>query len=369
MVGCFAWVGTAAVLSVIIFGALRRGSTDCGEAAADAVPSMSKSNRHYNANLDKYSKSQLGEEAVVLRELFQHQGRVFVQGTFVEIGALDGMSLSNTRMLQYALDWSGVLIEACPTHWPILTQRAQRRALPRQGEQLVQTVQSAVCHPSPPGGTIPFSVRCRPSSGVKDGITRGDTFIQRSRTREEADTVDVPCRGLGHILKSHGVRHVDFLSIDVEGYEVPLLHSMDWSTISVYAIVIEVDHNSPDEVSEIHSILSRAGFDLVGLLAGDAIWVRPSALDRSAGHWAIGKVTDDRWKGHTLIRPGLGLTQMQRKHHRMRDAAKETTEFIRYVERVAEGLPARTRTPPPVATPRSRNALNVTNVPPLGGSV
>ena len=72
---------------------------------------------------------------------------------------------------------------------------------------------------------------------------------------------------------------------------MPLLRSINWDKLSVYAIVIEMDHNAPDEVSEIHAILSGAGFELVGLLAGDAIWVRPSALENSAGHWVRGNIT------------------------------------------------------------------------------
>ena len=266
-------------------------------AFAVATAAVAVAERHYDADLDKYSHSQLGEETVVLQEFFEEQGRVFVEGTFVELGALDGNSLSNTLTLQHALDWSGVLIEACPTHWPVLKARARKRQLPRQREQLVQTVESAVCHPKPPGGFIPFSAQCGPGSGVKDGVSRGDILMQLARARDENAPVNVPCHGLTHILRSHGVRHVDFLSIDVEGYEVPLLRSMDFNKTSVYAIVIEIDHNGPDEVSEIHEILSHAGFDLVGLLAGDAIWVRPSALKHSAGYWAVGKATRSGWRG------------------------------------------------------------------------
>ena len=318
---------------------------------AATVAEVADSERYYLADLDKYSKSQLGEETVVLRELFEKQGRVFVQGTFVELGALNGFDLSNTLTLQHALDWSGVLIEACPTHWPALARRALKKGLPGHRQQIVQTVQSAVCHPRPSGGTIPFSVRCHPGSGVKDNVLRGDILMQRARAAEKNATVDVPCHGLGHILKSHGVKHVDFLSIDVEGYEVPLLRSIDWREISVYSIVIEMDHNGRDEVSEIHAILSQAGFHLVGLLAGDGIWVRPSALEHSAGYWAAGTVRGGGWvgrqQGHALLRPGAGLTQRLRSHHLKRDARNDTTDFLRYVERVAEGLPIRTRTPPP----------------------
>ena len=302
------------------------------------------------ADVDRWSRSQLGEETVLLRELFEEEGHIFVQGMFVELGALDGMGLSNTRTLQYALDWSGVLIEACPGHWPRLALRASKLSR----HQNVTVVQSAVCHPKPPGGTIRFSAKCRPGSAIHDGITHGDILMQKERARETDEPIDVPCDGLGNILESHGVSHVDMLSIDVEGYEVPLLQSIHWDKISVYAIVIEIDHNAPHEVDEIHTILSSAGFELVGLLAGDAIWVRPSALENSAGHWVKGNVTGTGWIGqqkHPLVRPGLGLKPAFRALHARRDALNMTTGFLRYVERVTLSLPLRGRVPPNLQLP------------------
>ena len=37
-------------------------------------------------------------------------------GRYFEIGALDGVTLSNTYALQRCLGWSGLLIEACQTY-------------------------------------------------------------------------------------------------------------------------------------------------------------------------------------------------------------------------------------------------------------
>ena len=38
-------------------------------------------------------------------------------GTFVEIGAFDGVNLSNTYMLERCYDWRGLLIEANPENF------------------------------------------------------------------------------------------------------------------------------------------------------------------------------------------------------------------------------------------------------------
>jgi len=57
--------------------------------------------------------SQGGEEAIIL-EVFG----AFV-GCFLDIGALDGVSLSNTRALS-ELGWSGLCVEANPYAWQLL---------------------------------------------------------------------------------------------------------------------------------------------------------------------------------------------------------------------------------------------------------
>ena len=40
------------------------------------------------------------------------------RGHFVEIGALDGVSLSNTLMLERCFGWGGLLVEASPKNSP-----------------------------------------------------------------------------------------------------------------------------------------------------------------------------------------------------------------------------------------------------------
>ena len=58
----------------------------------------------------------------------------------------------------------------------------------------------------------------------RGGQVRGDAFMRLVRKREvESTTVAVPCDGLGSLLASRNVLHVDIISIDVESYEVPLL--------------------------------------------------------------------------------------------------------------------------------------------------
>ena len=55
--------------------------------------------------------SQFGEDAWLHAHLF-HGKR---GGFYLEMGALDGVKLSNTRWFHQAAGWRGLLIEACPS--------------------------------------------------------------------------------------------------------------------------------------------------------------------------------------------------------------------------------------------------------------
>jgi hypothetical protein len=54
--------------------------------------------------------SQFGEDAWLYNALF-HEKR---NGFYVEMGAMNGVDISNTRWFQQAAGWRGLLIEACP---------------------------------------------------------------------------------------------------------------------------------------------------------------------------------------------------------------------------------------------------------------
>lgn len=63
------------------------------------------------------SRSQQGEDAF----LWSYFGDI-CGGSYIELGALDGITYSNSHAFSKALDWSGVLIEASPNNAAKLTQ-------------------------------------------------------------------------------------------------------------------------------------------------------------------------------------------------------------------------------------------------------
>ena len=49
-----------------------------------------------------------------------------------------------------------------------------------------------------------------------------------------------------------GVRHIDFMVLDVEGSEVPVLETIDWSTLSID--VLSIEYSSGDRLGKLAKI-------------------------------------------------------------------------------------------------------------------
>lgn len=50
----------------------------------------------------------------------------FREGTFFEVGAHDGVHLSNTYFFEKALEWRGILVEMQPQFFPSMTEKRPR---------------------------------------------------------------------------------------------------------------------------------------------------------------------------------------------------------------------------------------------------
>jgi Methyltransferase FkbM domain len=58
---------------------------------------------------------------------------------------------------------------------------------------------------------------------------------------------DVLCIPLMDLLNAIGVKHVDFLSLDVHGAEFPILKTIDFKQISIDLIVVEIYHGDSNK--------------------------------------------------------------------------------------------------------------------------
>lgn len=171
-------------------------------------------------------------------------------GIFVEVGANDPFDGSQTLELERR-GWSGLLVEPLREHAADL--RRERTA----------HVEEVACGPRSAHDTLmDFKV-----AGVAS--TLADRFINHRVCEQEIRKVRVVT--LDSLLTKHQIVRVDFLSLDVEGYELEVLDGFSIERYRPAFILIE------DRVRDlnIHRYMQSKGYRLIRRSGANA-WYVPS---------------------------------------------------------------------------------------------
>lgn len=194
--------------------------------------------------IDRLYRAQFGEDRI-LWQVFRQR----TSGYFIEVGAFDGVNLSNTYLLEM-MGWCGLLIE------PIgqLCERA-RLARPRSG-----VIGAAV---SKPGHAPTATFTVTQNVPVLSFLTAHQDHVERCK-REGAELVEieVPVVTLDEVLQREQrkpstptgpwVPHVgwsiDLVSIDVEGGELDVLEGFNLERFRPRILLIENDRPSGDVI-------------------------------------------------------------------------------------------------------------------------
>lgn len=186
--------------------------------------------------------SQSNEDKAIFEKFFLHPP--VCHGTFVELGALDGRTYSNSLFFERYLNWSGVLIEGNPELWPLLDQN----------RPYTTNVGAAVCQE----GQSEVLFVLNSNAAVGGDLDNMSPEHWAAYFRKDSSVVKVPCKPIGRILNESNVQHVDLFSIDVEGSEQVVLETMDWR-IPVHVVLIEMGHGKRKDKRN-RDFLERLGF-------------------------------------------------------------------------------------------------------------
>ena len=155
------------------------------------------------------------------------------RGYFVEFGAYDGTSHSNTKLLEDRFGWTGLLAEPNPDMADVL--RSTRLA----------AVDSR-CVWDVTGDTVDLLLTGDAElSSVADHAVRD--LHSDSRQATAVRTVAVPTVSLNDLLDEYAAPDViDFMSVDTEGTELRILQSFDFSRRKPRLVAVE--HNGRDDM-------------------------------------------------------------------------------------------------------------------------
>jgi len=157
-----------------------------------------------------------------------------VGGFFCELGAVEGLTSSNTFFFEKCREWRGILIEA---HLENFSKISQNRNCVAVNEVV-----------GVDGDTVEFISYERGSlSGIKGVSSPINTFLKEPARYDTLGykTEKRTAVSLTSILKQcNAPFHIDLLSLDVEGSEGQVLKGLDFSLFSFTALVIETKNFS-----------------------------------------------------------------------------------------------------------------------------
>ena len=186
------------------------------------------------------SYSQLQQDLVAAFYSQKHQSSAVP--FFVEFGATDGVTLSNSCLLE-EIGWNGLLAEP-DRNW-------HRKLLENRSSKI-----DTRCIYSSTGELVPFR---ESEIGELSGIIEFANNDGWSNTRSAGTVHDVETVSLVDFLKqNHAPHRIDFLSIDTEGSEYSIIQDFDFSYWDIRLVVIE--HNFTSSKGKIIEKMLNSGY-------------------------------------------------------------------------------------------------------------
>jgi FkbM family methyltransferase len=157
----------------------------------------------------------------------------FDGGFFVEAGANDGLRQSNTWYFERYRRWSGLLVEPVP--------ELARRCRKNRRRCIVENVALVPLDFDRPYVELTY---CDLMSQVKGAMKTAEDerkHLELGCQIQKVRSYDFPSRAkpLSVLLDEHRIRRIDLLSLDVEGYELPVLQGLDFQRHRPHLMLIE----------------------------------------------------------------------------------------------------------------------------------
>jgi FkbM family methyltransferase len=185
--------------------------------------------------LNRESYSQSAQDRFVIEAIFRGKRN----GFFVEAGAGDGRWISNTLLLELRYGWTGILVEPTSAFELLKVNRPNCRlensclaSVPKMVTlvEIYDTGQAAISPAAQNNLLLSRTVDHAP-----EALAQMDSHWGRAQRQYE-----VQAHPLADVLKAHDApQYIDYLSLDVEGYEYEILSTFPFEEYRFGCLGIE----------------------------------------------------------------------------------------------------------------------------------
>ena len=202
-------------------------------------------------------KSQYNQDRFLNENLFKNKKN----GVFVDIGAHDGVSCSNSYFYEKELGWNGLCIEPIP-------------------ELFNQLDKVRDCHKimgcawnENTTKTFRYVKGIEMLSGILD--TYDDAHIKRiddecDAEQKQYEDIEMKCYDVNELLEKYNLYNIDMFSIDTEGSEYEILKNIDFKKFNIRVVLVENNYNNQNLVE----LMVKNGYVLAAKLNIDDVYLK-----------------------------------------------------------------------------------------------
>jgi hypothetical protein len=194
-------------------------------------------------------------------------------GFFIESGAFDGITHSNTLWLERDRNWKGLLVEGNPHMAEKVHKSGRSRSRLVDGCLSIERAVTVVSFQLAGGlGGITSEMSTKQKTRIKKEIGQDAPWMNEDNV---GSIVKVKCYPLNDLLNAMNIKVVDFWSVDTEGSEVSILKTVDFDSVMFGVLFIE--SNSAEHRKKVVDFMKSVGFVENKKLSGvqDSAWHNP----------------------------------------------------------------------------------------------
>jgi FkbM family methyltransferase len=202
--------------------------------------------------------SQINQDKYYVEEISKFK----CNGIFLDIGAYDGVTGSNTYFLEKYLNWKGVLVECNP----YIIEKCKRNRTNNVCEKAIFDITDTEVEFVIPRGKEIVGGN-QQLAGIKSSL-RSESLTYFSESYSDSEIIKVNTISINDLFEYYNLYRVDYMSLDIEGCELKVLSQLNFDKYKI--LYMSVEHACIQSYKDdIYNLLISKGYRLVRTNEGD----------------------------------------------------------------------------------------------------